>query len=418
MGYGHQRAAFALKDLAHDRIITANDDEIITESEKRIWQQMQRTYETISRLSSVPLIGKSLFRIYDRLQDIKPLYPFRDLSVPNFGVKYLKRLLKKGICKSLLQYMQNHKPAHPMLTTFYVPALAANFHTYKQPAYCVVTDTDINRIWVCENPKGNKVTYFVPTERSGKRLQSYGIEKKNIIKTGFPLPKELIGTNDEIVSKDFANRLVNLDPRREFDDFMKKQKGVKFKGEKTHPLTLTFIIGGAGAQQEILYQLTESLKEKIKNKELQFRILFGTHLEHAENFRHFLQKLGLANQAYIEVQVAANLNRYFTEFTELMHETDILFTKPSEMSFYAALGIPIVALPALGAHEHYNLRWLQNKGCVVPLDNPQTTAEWLFDLLEQGVFAKAAIDGYLFTQHRGVYNIEQFFKEKYGTEIN
>ena len=30
MGYGHQRAAYPLKDIAYERIITANSDKIIT----------------------------------------------------------------------------------------------------------------------------------------------------------------------------------------------------------------------------------------------------------------------------------------------------------------------------------------------------------------------------------------------------
>ena len=35
----------------------------------------------------------------------------------------------------------------------------------------------------------------------------------------------------------------------------------------------------------------------------------------------------------------------------------MLWTKPSEMTFYAALGIPLILAPPLGAHERYNRRW-------------------------------------------------------------
>ena len=35
MGYGHQRAAYPLKDISYERIITANSDKIITPKEKK-----------------------------------------------------------------------------------------------------------------------------------------------------------------------------------------------------------------------------------------------------------------------------------------------------------------------------------------------------------------------------------------------
>ena len=60
MGYGHQRAAYPLKDIAYERIITANSDKIISEKEKGLWQRTKGFYESISRLKTIPVIGASL----------------------------------------------------------------------------------------------------------------------------------------------------------------------------------------------------------------------------------------------------------------------------------------------------------------------------------------------------------------------
>ena len=57
MGYGHQRAAYPLNEIANERIITANNDQIISPREKRIWLTSQAGYETVSRLKSLPWIG-------------------------------------------------------------------------------------------------------------------------------------------------------------------------------------------------------------------------------------------------------------------------------------------------------------------------------------------------------------------------
>ena len=76
MGYGHQRAAYPLKDISYKRIITANSDKIITPKEKRRWARAKWFYEGISRFSGFPLIGRLFFEIYNLFQRIPTLYPF------------------------------------------------------------------------------------------------------------------------------------------------------------------------------------------------------------------------------------------------------------------------------------------------------------------------------------------------------
>ena len=68
MGYGHQRAGYPLKDIANERIFTANSDKIILPKEKKRWERARMFYEGISKISSLPIIGEYLFKLYDFLQ--------------------------------------------------------------------------------------------------------------------------------------------------------------------------------------------------------------------------------------------------------------------------------------------------------------------------------------------------------------
>jgi hypothetical protein len=68
MGYGHQRAAYPLNEIANERIITANNDQIISGRERSIWTWTRIGYEAVSRLKGLPGIGQFIFNAYDSLQ--------------------------------------------------------------------------------------------------------------------------------------------------------------------------------------------------------------------------------------------------------------------------------------------------------------------------------------------------------------
>ena len=75
MGYGHQRAAYPLKDIAtlppgmkkHDEsnIICANTYPGIPHSDKIRWEGGRNLYETVSRMKKLPIIGKPVFGLMD-----------------------------------------------------------------------------------------------------------------------------------------------------------------------------------------------------------------------------------------------------------------------------------------------------------------------------------------------------------------
>jgi len=404
MGYGHQRAAYPFRDIACERIITANSDTVVAGKEKKMWRQFQNAYETVSRLGKIPLVGNALWHIYDRLQSISPIYPFRDLSKPSFGSLRLSRLLKKGFANGVPDYTKKHDI--PFLTTFFAIALAAEKQGVKDVS-CVVTDSDINRIWVSNKPKDSKITYFVPTHRAYKRLLLYGIPEKQVFVTGFPLPPE----NTESVRDDLATRINVLDPKKVFTAKYKHMLDTELGplGTTKRPLTIVFAIGGAGAQAELVKDILSSLKPALLDGRMKLHLVAGTRLELNRLFTANLQDVGLADQLGHSIHILSALSKteYFAHFNAIISHADILWTKPSELSFYCALGLPIVMTKPLGSHEVCNADWLAKMGAGIPQEDPKAALDWIEEWVENGTLAQAAFNGFYNAPRHGTDNIKQ-----------
>ncbi len=412
MGLGHQRAAYPLKDLGGNQIITAGSSEYGSKKECKLWAKMKYIYESISRINHVPVIGGFLFGLMDRFQEINPYYPFRDLSTPTIQVKYLKSLIKKGLGETLVKILA---PTNlPIVTTFFAVAIAAESHGYPK-VYLLVTDTDINRVWVPDKPSQCKINYLAPCGHAIKRLKEYGIPDEQIFLTGFPLPKENLGSPDlEILKLDLAQRLNYLDPKERFwalhrvevEHYLLPENCSK-RGNRS--LTLTFAVGGAGAQKEIGIKVLKSLREKIKLRQIRLNLVAGLRNDVEQYFQDALKEYGLEEELGLGVNIihSASREKYFHRFNALLRTTDILWTKPSELSFYSALGIPIIISPPLGAHEHWNRKWLLEHRAGFIQDDPEHCSEWLFDLLNDGMLAQAAWDGFLNGRKCGTFKIEE-----------
>jgi len=117
--------------------------------------------------------------------------------------------------------------------------------------------------------------------------------------------------------------------------------------------------------------------------------------------------LGSALDNNLKVIFHKNIGNYFKEFNLELRKTDILWTKPSELSFYTALGLPIIIAPTIGSQEDFNKEWLLRLGSAILQENPNYTNEWLFDLLKSGWFAEASMQGFVEGEKRGVFNIEK-----------
>jgi hypothetical protein len=415
MGLGHQRAAHALAYLAHEGVLTAGGPDATDEDEARFWRRLTWTYEALSRARGVPLVGGVMFGLLDRLLHIPPFYPLRDLSKPSLNNYLVDHLIGKGLGRALLQRLHSHWL--PMISTFYAPALVADYARFA-PVFSVICDADLNRVWVASKASRSRIHYFAPCGRVMRRLRQYGVPDERIFITGFPLPRENIGgPGMETLRSDLLLRLGRLDPHGRFASVFGSTVQ-EMLGERPQPVTsgarvtVTFAVGGAGAQTEIGLMVAQSLKPGILDGRFRLVLVAGVNplVEHV--FRGFVNRIGLGAALGDGVLIVREENKsdYFNRFDALMRETDILWTKPSELSFYSGLGIPIVMAPPLGSQESKNMRWLMDKGAALPQYTPSLALEWLSDMMKDGVLAEKAFGGFVKNRKLGVYKIEEVLR--------
>lgn len=414
MGFGHQRAAHSLSHLTEDGVLTAGAPESTDADEARFWHRLRWSYEALSRTRSIPLVGGALFSALDSLLKIPPFYPLRDLSHPSPNNFIVDHLVRQGLGKSLLEKLRAHPL--PMISTFYAPAHIADFARIENN-YCVICDADLNRVWVASRTRDSLIRYFAPCGRVMRRLRQYGVPDDRIFITGFTLPRENIGGPDmEILKADLLARVGRLDPRGRFcsvyGSTVRDMLGDCPQPAPDARVTVTFAVGGAGAQTEIGIMLAHGLAAGIRDRRFRLVLVAGTHRLVEQMFRQCIVQLGLESELGDGVVIVREDNKsaYFDRFNALMRETDILWTKPSELSFYTALGIPIVVAPPLGSQEDKNLRWLMDKGCATPQVTPTNAAEWLTHMLNDGVLAERAFSGFIKNRKLGVFKIEEVLR--------
>jgi len=414
MGYGHQRTAFPLRDLAPEgKVICANDYDNIPEEDKRIWETTRKGYELVSRIKRIPLLGDFVFFVFDQLQRILTFYPKRDLSETNFQLKQIFSFIEKGWGEDLIKKLkaQNSKLKInlPIVSTFFTAAFMAEHFNYPGDIFCIVCDADVSRTWAPLKPKESRIKYFTPNHRTAERMKLYGVKPENIFLTGYPLPQDIIGGEDmEILKEDLRHRLVNLDPKKRYfsyyEPLIKKHLGA-LPEKSDHPLTITFAVGGAGAQKDIGIKIIKSLRGKIKKGEIKIILVAGTRKEVREYFEKKIRGLE------IEIIFSRDMEDYFRKFNQALKKTDILWTKPSELSFYSALGLPIIIAPPIGSQEEFNKRWLLKSGFGEAQENPRYAGQWLPDWLEKGYLAEKAMQAFIEGEKLGTLNIKKIISK-------
>jgi hypothetical protein len=93
----------------------------------------------------------------------------------------------------------------------------------------------------------------------------------------------------------------------------------------------------------------------------------------------------------------------------VLAETDALWTKPSELTFFAALGLPLILSPPVGEHERLNARWASEHGAALAQHDPRAAASWLGDWLSDGTLAHTAWNGFRALPKLGLYEIAASF---------
>ncbi len=430
MGYGHQRAVYPLKDIAAlpvgwkgNPIISANNYPGIPKSDRKKWEGSRKLYETISRMKHIPILGNWIFGIMDYFQQIEPFYPKRDLSKPIMQVRQIYSMIRRGWGKALIDEL-NKKPL-PLITSFFATAFFAEEHGYKGEIYCLCTDTDISRAWVALDPKKSNIKYFAPNKRVKERLGLYGVKTSNIFVTGFPLPKENIGGKDlKILKESLGCRIANLDPhgryQKKYEKTLSQNLGARYCNMKSgHQLTITFAVGGAGAQREIGVEILKSLHKEIDTGKVILNLVAGSRNDVYLFYKEAVGKLHLEKKHGGNVNIIYHENKqdYFALFNQVLLKTDILWTKPSELSFYAGLGVPIIMAPTIGSQEVFNRSWLHSIGSGMEQEDPRFCNEWLFDWLDSGWLAQAAMEGFMDAPRMGAYHIEDIVLRGKRSEI-
>jgi len=409
MGYGHQRPAFALRHIAFKgKVISANDYPGMPELDRTIWRETRRVYEFISKFKKVPVLGDLVFSLMDKVQEIKPFYPKeRPLEPPGLQLRTIYGLIEKKDWGRHLMERLDEDPV-PMICTFPVPGFMAEHWKYRGDIYLLVTDSDAARAWVPFFPKESKIQYLAPSELVAQRLLQYGITKEKITLTGFPLPEEFTNKEGFLQTKeDLRRRLVRLDQkskyRTKYADVVRAYLG---RVPKYHDgaVVITFAVGGAGAQQALGTRIIQYLAPLVKEGKVKLCMVAATHKDAAIVFSKTAIENGLSEKD-VEVVFCKSKDEYFKRFTEVLRKTDILWTKPSELSFYAALGIPLLLSPPIGSQEVQNQKWLVRLGSAIPQLKVEYAAEWIVDFLDQGLFAEAAMQGFVEMERNGLKNI-------------
>jgi hypothetical protein len=226
------------------------------------------------------------------------------------------------------------------------------------------------------------------------------------------LPHELVGGEDLVtLRRNLAPRLVRLDPNRRFREQCRHELA-HFFAELGHahehePPLLTFAVGGAGAQSGLVDAFLPGMREQLATGRIRLALVAGTKHEVAAKFRRAIRRVELDAllDNGIEILHAPDLDAYFERFDELLGRTDILWTKPSELTFYGALGIPLVLCSPVGVHERFNLRYVREQGVGVKQRNPAHIATRIHEWLADGTLAAAAWSGFMRLPKFGTYRV-------------
>jgi hypothetical protein len=410
MGYGHLRAAWPLADRLGTTVLDAAQPPLAPANEQRNWRRTRAAYDVISRTSQIPLFGHGPRRVLEALTAIPHLHQRADQSASTVAVGLLDALARRGhLGEGLLAYLRAHDAT--LVTTFYAPAVVADAAGWAR-IVCVVTDTDLNRIWVPRNPRASGIIYCAPSERAARRLRAYGVAPARIHFTGFPLPAELSSEeHDEALRAALAARIVRLDPsgtfRSVYGQELRRMLGpLPNEAVPGSPL-VTFAVGGAGAQAGVPEHFLPSLAQPIRDGRVRLALVTGVRNDIACRYREMLERHGLADleDGAVEVLCADGFETYYRGFNALLARTDVLWTKPSELTFYGALGIPLVFAPPVGVHERLNRRWAIQRGAGLKQDAPEWAWRWLAEMLEDGTLAGAAWAGFLRLPRRGTERV-------------
>jgi hypothetical protein len=400
MGYGHLRAAHTLAELFGTEITRMDLPPIAGQIETRAWRATRQFYNVLSRACELPVAGRAARNMLEKITKIMPLQAHSTNEPANLFTHLAEGLTRTVIGQQFRAVACSAE--QPILATYPVAALAAS-HVSPAQVFCLTTDTDLNRAWAPANAAQASIIYFASVKRVAERLLSFGVPAHKIHVTGFPLPAKLVAQAQPAL----ARRLHRLDPTFVFRkrasesivDILRDSAAPSI----SQPISITVAIGGAGAQTRQAAQLVRSLKEQVASGKMRLTLVAGMRPEVAGILREVVQSAGLEPHIGngIEILHAADWKDYFQRFEDCLSNTDLLWTKPSELVFYAALGLPLLLAPPVGGQEHANRDWLLSNGAAIDAGDPAALGQRIEKLLSSGELCRIAWNAYFRLDRNG-----------------
>ena len=401
MGYGHLRPAAALADFLGTEVLHMDRPPLGGDQDQRFWNRTRELYEPLTRFSQLPGVGVPMRAVLNTITAIPQPWPAQDLSGSTQGTRWMQRAAQEGIGRVLADHLRATQA--PLMTTFYAAAILAELHGAGR-LHCLITDSDINRVWAPPDPRKSRIRYFAPTERALRRMRTYGVPEGRIRMTGYPLPHELVGGRERTALKqNLAARLSRLRVSGRLRDLAEAELG-PLPVAKAPPL-IVFAVGGAGAQVPLAKKLVPGLRRQIESGVLRLALVAGSRKEVAAALREAVNDNAL--EGHVEVLEDPDVFGYIRRLNALLASADALWSKPSEMTFFSGLGLPFISAPPVGVHEGWNLRWATDRGAALPQHDPLAAGEWLQEWIEDGVLAGAAWAGFTRLPQFGLYEIAE-----------
>jgi len=158
------------------------------------------------------------------------------------------------------------------------------------------------------------------------------------------------------------------------------------------PLEVAFAVGGAGAQVELAARLVRSLAPRLRADTLRLVLVAGTREDTAHRLVRIAQRAGFRSEGGgpLDVLYEPTFSAYARRYHERLATTDLLFTKPSEMTFFAAAGFALALTTPLGDQEHANRAWALRLGAALDAGDVRRADRWLAARLADGSLARVA----------------------------
>jgi hypothetical protein len=376
MGYGHLRPAHALAAACGGEVLECDQAPLASEWERRVWDRSRALYERLCRGAGLPVVGRPLRGLLDGLTAIGRPGPRGSQTRPSRATRYVAGLVREGLGGGLVARLRAE--GAPLLTTFYAPAIAADAAGVAD-VVCVATDVDVHRVWVAEDPGRSRIRYAVPARRTARRLLAYGVDPARVAVTGFPLPPALVGPGGATRDRLLEERLRRL------------EAAAAGRG----PLHVVLAIGGAGAQRPLAAATVAALAADVARGAVRLTVVAGTRADTARALSRAFARSGvdrLVGQG-LSVLGGTAFAEYEARFEEALAGADALWTKPSEMVFFGALGLPLLLAPPLGCQERANRVWALRRGAALDAPRPRAAAAWLAGALREGALVRAARAG-------------------------